>query len=207
MKKAQKAFEEAPTQYFQGIIQLRNPNEAIIDFLRRELAANRHKHIFVGQEKKVKNGIDLYVSSNKFAINVGRKMYNAFGGVLKINEKIHTLDRQSGKDLYRVSVLFRPLDCVKGDVIVVGKKIIRVTDIGRKLTGVNLLSGKHEVISYKNEELIPLEIFKTTVSTVYPEVQVIHPETYQNVTLKNPKKLAPGEKVKIVMHEGVWVVG
>ena len=46
------------------------------------------------------------------------------------------------------------------------------------------------------------------MSKVKPNVEVLHPETYESVEVKNKKlrKLKLGEKVKIVRWKGVYVV-
>ncbi len=194
------------TFYFQGIFQLRKPNEDILDFIKRELKENKHKGVFVAKEKKVPNGIDIYLSSNKFAINLGHKLYKKFGGVLKINEKLFSQNRQTSKNIYRMAIMYRPVDFVIGDFVSFGKQVIKVTGISKKISGINLHTLKTQLMEYEKDELKKLDVLKTTISKTYPDVEVLHPETYQSIKVKNPKNVQPGEKVKVVLHEGVWLV-
>lgn len=193
-------------QYFQGVLQLRNPNETIMEFVKNELRENKHKGVFVGKEKRVTNGLDLYLSSNHFTINLGNKLYKRFGGILKINEQLFTRNNQTSKDVYRMTIMYRPVDFLNGDIVSSGKKILKVGNVGKKLTGLNIATGKKDSIDYANETVEKHEVFKTTVSKVYPQIEVLHPETYQSVTAGNAAKVQLGEKVKVVLHNGVWIV-
>ena len=147
------------------------------------------------------------MSSNKFAISMGNKLYKKFGGIMKINEKLFSRNKQTSKDLYRVTVLYRPLGFLKGDIVKAGIKILQVTSISKKMSGINLATGKTDFIDYKKENVEPLEVFKTTISKIYPELEVIHPETFQSEKVMNPRKMQLGEKIKVVVEDGIWVVG
>lgn len=93
-------------QYYEGILQLRNINdEEVFNLFRNQL--KKHPDVFVSKEVKQKTGMDYYLSSNKFVLMLGRKLNKTFKGELKISRKIHTRDRQTSKNLYRVTVLFR----------------------------------------------------------------------------------------------------
>ncbi len=197
-----KKFKERNTGYFQGILQLRSPREEIIEFLKKEL--QKHKGVFVSKEKKVAGGLDVYLSSNRFAVNAGNKLLKKFGGTLKVNEKLFTRNRQTSRDVYRMAVMFRPSGFAEGDIVSAGKTVMRITGMGKKISGENLATGKKGLIN--PEEISKLETFRTTISKAYPEVEAIHPETYQSVKVRNPKKVQPGEKVKVVVHDGVWIV-
>jgi len=92
------------TLYYEAIIQLRNPNEDILSFVRKEL---KSKGVSIAKEKKLKNGIDLYVASQRFARRLGVALQQRFTGVLLTSRKLHTVSKKTGKRLYRVTVMFR----------------------------------------------------------------------------------------------------
>ena len=92
-------------QYFEGILQLRNPNEEAISFIRNQF--KKRKNVFIAKEEKLKTGIDLYISSNRFILSLGKKLKESFKGELKTSRKLYGVDRQTGKLRYRVTVLFR----------------------------------------------------------------------------------------------------
>ena len=91
--------------YYEGILQLRNPNEEVINFVRNQFKNN--EKVWIAKQEKLKTGIDLYVSSNKFLLSLGKKLKKSFKGELKTSRKLHSRNRVTSKNIYRVTVLFR----------------------------------------------------------------------------------------------------
>lgn len=92
--------------YFEAIIQLRPYNEKVYTFIEDEI--KKHKGIFISKLVEHKTGIDLYLSSQKFARNLGQKMKRKFRkGKLVMSRTLHTQDRLSSRLLYRATILFR----------------------------------------------------------------------------------------------------
>ena len=98
--------------YFEAVIQLRNVEQNVVDFV--SLEADEH-HIQVSKVKWFKHGVDLFVSDRKFARNTGKGLQQQFGGMLKTSARIFTRDRFSGKEVYRVTVLFKQFPYHKGE--------------------------------------------------------------------------------------------
>ncbi|RMD58625.1 hypothetical protein D6825_00135, partial [Candidatus Woesearchaeota archaeon] len=101
----------------------------------------------IAKIKKVKGGLDLYLSDNKYLIALGKKLRERFPGIVKVSRRLHTTERMSGKLLYRVTVLFRSTKYGPGDEIEYqGEryKILRITD---KAHLKSLESGKRKSIS------------------------------------------------------------
>jgi len=92
-------------QYFEGTLQLRNPNEEALNFIRNQFKNN--PQVWIAKEKKEKTGSDYYISSNKFLLQLGKKLKKSFKGELTISRRIHTTSRITSKFVYRVTVLFR----------------------------------------------------------------------------------------------------
>jgi NMD protein affecting ribosome stability and mRNA decay len=92
-------------QYFEGILQLRNPNEEVLNFIRNQFKNN--SKAWIAKEEGLKTGIDLYISSNKFLLSLGKKLKKSFKGELKTSRKLYTKNRLTSKNVYRVTVLFR----------------------------------------------------------------------------------------------------
>ncbi len=92
-------------QYFEGILQLRNPNEELIGFIKNQFENNAH--VWIAKEERLKNGVDIYVSSNRFLLALGKKLKKAFNGELKTSKRLYGVDRQTSKLRYRATVLFR----------------------------------------------------------------------------------------------------
>jgi NMD protein affecting ribosome stability and mRNA decay len=66
-----------------------------------------NEKVWIAKEEKQKTGIDYYVSSNKFLLSLGKKLKKSFKGELKTSRKIHTKNKLTSKDVYRVTVCFR----------------------------------------------------------------------------------------------------
>ena len=95
--------------YYEAIIQLRPYDEEIFDYIEREMK-KRSDAVFVTRIEEQKTGIDIYLTSQKFARGLGPKMKKRFRGwELKMTRKIHTRDKQRSRDVYRATILFKKL--------------------------------------------------------------------------------------------------
>lgn len=92
------------SDYYEGKIQIRPYHQEIMNFIENQA---RKYNIYISKQVKVKEGIDIYVSSNKFARIVGKKLKKSYNGELKESKKLFGKDRMSSKNLYRVTVCFR----------------------------------------------------------------------------------------------------
>lgn len=91
--------------YFEATIQLRPFDQTIMEYIIKEV--NNRKGVFIANVEELKTGIDIFLSSQKFARALGKKLKQRFKGTLTISRKMHKLDRQTGVLLYRATVLFR----------------------------------------------------------------------------------------------------
>lgn len=91
-------------QYFEAKLQLRPFNKEVFNYVIKQIKKN---NVLIAKEVKLKYGIDLYLTSNRFALALGKKLKKAFKGTLKISRTLYSRDRQTSKTLYRVTVLFR----------------------------------------------------------------------------------------------------
>ena len=92
--------------YFEGILQLRNPNAEAVRYIHNQFRKNSKEWISNVVELK-SGGIDFYVSSNRFLKILGRRLKNAFKGELKLSKKIYSINRQTSKNVYRGTVMFK----------------------------------------------------------------------------------------------------
>ena len=133
----------ARPNYYQGILQLRNINDKILGFVYAKI--NKRDDVAVTKTVKFPNGIDLYVTSQKFIRILGKKLMESFGGELKVSSKLHTRNKQ-GKDLYRINVLFKLSKHKIGDVVAIRGDEFRLLQIGNKIFARNLKTGKRATI-------------------------------------------------------------
>ena len=129
--------------YYQGILQLRDINDEILNFVRNQV--KKRGDAAITKAVRLDNGVDLYITSQKFIRMLGKKLKESFGGELKITSKLHTRSRH-GKDLYRVNVLFRLSKYKKGDVVSVRGDKLRLISIGKKIFARNLSTGRKVTI-------------------------------------------------------------
>lgn len=99
--------------YFEGVLQLRNPHGEVVRMIKNQI--NKNPGVFVAKEIPQPDGMDLYFSSNRFLLTLGRRLKKSFTGELKITRRIYTVDRMTSKNIYRVTVLFRVADKGEGD--------------------------------------------------------------------------------------------
>ncbi len=136
--------------YFEGVLQLRNPAKDIVKFVRADIAGQpKEKNVFIGKEERLDNGYDFYLSNKRYLRALGKKLQNRFGGQLIESAKIFSRERQTSKDVYRVTVLLRWPDFKKGDVIKYKGMDIRVKGIGKKVFGVDVKTGNKYQINFK----------------------------------------------------------
>ena len=91
-------------KYYEAIIQLRPAEKNLLECVENQI---RKKDIHVSKVEKIKTGVNIYVSSRKFAMGLGRKLKKSFKGELKLSRSLYSRSRQTGKTIYRVTVCFR----------------------------------------------------------------------------------------------------
>ncbi|MAG91486.1 hypothetical protein CMO83_02320 [Candidatus Woesearchaeota archaeon] len=138
MKTNYKKLTFARPNYYQGVLQLRDINDEISSFVLNQIRKNGT--VAITKTVKLANGVDLYLTSQKFIRTLGKKLKDSYGGGLKISSKLHT--RKQGKDLYRINVLFRLPKYKKGDIVSVRGDKVKLTNVGNRIFGKNLKTGR-----------------------------------------------------------------
>ncbi|HLD05760.1 MAG TPA: NMD3-related protein [Candidatus Nanoarchaeia archaeon] len=193
--------------YFEGVLQLRNSSDEVELFVEREVEANREKGIFIAKRVPYKNGIDLYLSDQHFLQSLGKKLYAAFGGVKKVNARIHTFDNARSKDVYRMTVLVEFPNFKSGDVIKMGESLIWVQEVKKDITGFDIKLHKKLKFAFKDPNIQILPKYKTHVTKLHPHLEVINPLDYQSIMVKNKVPSAhTNQEVQVVIDKGVYVV-
>jgi len=209
------------SQYFEGILQLKKPSDNVIEWLHNDMKKAEKKGVYVTKREEKKGVALYYITDKHYMINIGKRLYNNFGGILKINEQLFSHDRQTSKDIFRINVFFEASPYSKGDVVYFkdkrGEHIINTASIGAKITGTDLMNNKHISFDYKeienkDNEVNKLEIKEAIISTLYPDITVIHPETYQAMPIQNSGSinkdtLKDKKSIKIVEKENkLWII-
>ena len=190
------------SQYYEGILQIRRPNEEILKFVENTIA--EMSTVGISKKEKVPNGLDFYLSSNRAVLTLGKKLQQKFGGVFKSSNKLYGQDRQNSKLLYRMTALFQPWGFQQGEVIEIEGRLLLIKKIGKKTGLIDLKTGeKTEQKLNLNHSSLPTT--KTVVSIITPRIEVLDPETFQSVPVQNPDRkrdlLKAGDTVKIIKRK------
>lgn len=196
--------EHLANTYFTGIIQLRRPNEEV------QAAIERNLGKAMSSVKDVIGGIDYFVTDHRILQNVARKVHEEFGGELTIRAQHFSYDSLKSKNLYRVNACIRLPKFWKGSLIQAGTKLFFITNMGKRLKGIDIKTGKQLSASCKNEYLF-FDLQETSVVTTRPSISVLHPETFQTVPIMNErdewKQANPGDTVTVaIINEQVYMV-
>ncbi len=92
-------------QYYQAKLQLRPCTKEILDFVYNEI--DKRDDCLISKEEELKTGIDIYLTSQKFAQILGRKLKLRFRGKTVISRTLFGINRMTSKKVYRVTILFR----------------------------------------------------------------------------------------------------
>jgi NMD protein affecting ribosome stability and mRNA decay len=128
---------------YQGVLQLREPNDEIIGF------ARNHSEGTILKEEHMKEGIDMYFSSHTVLLTLAKTLKKKFTGQMKITKKLFTVDRITSKEVYRITVMFRPYKVKVGDVVKYRGEDVKVKHLGNKVQGILIKNGKKVAVSYE----------------------------------------------------------
>ena len=98
--------------YFEAVLQLRDCSEEIVDYVAEEI--DRHK-IPLAKLVRLKKGVDFYLADNQFTRALGKRLQAKFGGDYRVTASLW--GRKSGKEVYRLTVLFRSIGLKKRDKV------------------------------------------------------------------------------------------
>lgn len=96
--------ERKHSEYFEAIIQLRPLDKNLYDWVIMDIANNGVK---ISKEEVTKNGFDIYIDSNQYAMSLGKKLKKRFGGKVTLSRALHSTHKMTSKQLFRVTMLFR----------------------------------------------------------------------------------------------------
>jgi NMD protein affecting ribosome stability and mRNA decay len=133
---------DKPANYFEGILQLRECSKEVYEYVEEQCLKDQYGAY--SKIERVINGYDFYMQYNPFLRKLGKRLKNNFEGQLTETATLHTKDRQSNKELYRVTVLFRQSDFSKGDKIDIQGEEYEVVMTGKKVIVKKLPNGKKE---------------------------------------------------------------
>lgn len=101
-----KKQNEKHYEYYEAILQLRPATDEVVDFIASEI--ERRGNVKISKIVEMKNGIDIYLTNQKFARStLGPMLKRRFKGELKISKSLYGRDKLTQKLIYRATILFR----------------------------------------------------------------------------------------------------
>jgi len=134
--------------YFEGILQLRNIGSEVVKFVLNEI--EKIENVNIAKIKKVTNGVDVYVAPQKILRSLGNKLQKRFHGQVIVSRKLHTKNRITSRDVYRVNMLFRLPNFKKGDIIDYKGEKIKIISMHKKVFAKDIKTGKKLNINFKD---------------------------------------------------------
>lgn len=202
------------TEYYEGVLQLRGENKATLEkahnFVLEDAANAQHKGIFITKIEQTKNGFDYYYTKQQYLPVITNKLVERFGAAGKSHAELFGKSRETSKNLYRVNASVRLPLYEKGTVVKYKNKILQIYRVGKQVTATDLLTGKMLVIDEPKELKIiamPDAFKKVHVTKTKPNIEVLHPETFQSVPVQNPGRKERKDEVTIaIIDDKVWIV-
>lgn len=193
-------------------MQLREVDNEVLRFVEDYVNSSDNSDFFISKRRKVQNGLDFYMSLNQLTAGLGRELFRRFGGELKVSKRLFSQHHMTSRLLYRVTVLYRMGRFKPGDFILYEGKAFKVTGISKgSVYGLNLDSLRQVELEVKlvNRNAEKLKPVKAIISKVRPQLEVIHPSTFQSTSVlprTSGSKHSPEEKVYVVVAgEKVWL--
>jgi len=128
------------SNYYEGILQLRNCTKDAVIFVRNKI--KKEEGVWIAKEAEVKGGTDIYLSSNKFLKKVAKQLKERFQGIMKASSKLYTVNKQTGKKVYRGTMLFRMPSFRKGNMGIFKGDKVKILSIGDKVMLQDTMTGK-----------------------------------------------------------------
>jgi nonsense-mediated mRNA decay protein 3 len=135
--------------YFEAVLQLRDCKKEVIKFVEGDIVRKRVK---VAKTAEVPGGIDYFLADKDFAKQTGKKLREKFGGDLKTTASLW--GRKDGREVFRVTVLFRSTGFNKGDIVVYEGEEYEVKLMGKDIMLQNVKTGEKVHVKYKEMERI-----------------------------------------------------
>ena len=137
--------------YYEAILQLRDVKQEVHDYVMDEISQAK---IPVTETKDLKNGVDIYLADSNFTNGLGKRLQKRFGG--KVINTSSLFGRKDGKNIYRVTVLFRGVPVKKGDKVSYCDEPYIVKAMAKDILIQHEKSGKKVHINYQDVRQLKL---------------------------------------------------
>jgi nonsense-mediated mRNA decay protein 3 len=198
------------TQYFESVLQLRNATKEVYYFIMNEISKQSKKGIHLNKasllDKYSQKDVDLYLTTKNYATVLAEKVRKTYGGTIKKNAKLFSIDWETSKNQYRLNVLLEMPSYGKDDVLKIDDDLFKIISLGTKIHAINLKTKAKTTLPHKDYDILKPSSFQ--VIKKYPEYEILDPETYYQARLMNPaESLEINQKIRCIIDGGeAWMV-
>ena len=93
--------------YYEAKIQVRPVDEEIISYVYNQVEKDKDAEIVKVIHIQKGDGVDIYLNSWRFAVQLGRKLKKVFKCEMLVTRSLYGRNKTTSKDVYRVTVLIR----------------------------------------------------------------------------------------------------
>lgn len=203
--------------YYAAVLQVRRQRHTLTD-AEREACYNivvnsLRENEFISRIKERKEGTDFYFSSTKAAKRVAGILKRRLGGVIKEAYKTVGLDRQTGTDIKRGTILFSLPGYKDKEIVFCQNRMYEVSHAGQKLHLKNAEDEKvlpwKKVEYLENAQLIAVippseyDLVECQILDVSPSQVLIMRPDFTTVYLERPKdiKVDVGKSYRILFFQ------
>lgn len=146
------SIEGKRPEYYEAILQLRDTTAQTIDFA---YTCIEQAKIHIAKIVESKQGIDFYLADSQFTKTLAKRVQGRFGGQILITATLFT--KKDGKDIYRITVLFRGVPFKKSDIVVYGGEEYRIKSLEKEIWLQHVKHGKKVRVRYSESSKIKIK--------------------------------------------------
>ncbi len=133
---------KAGTDYFEGILQLRDATPDLVAFVEKDIMVNEREGAHVIKLSGKGGNLDFKMTSTKYMLALGKRLKPKFNGELTVTSKLFSRNKQTSKEVHRTNVLFRMRTYKVGDIVESRGRKVKIKTLGKKVSGVDMETGK-----------------------------------------------------------------
>ncbi len=163
---------------------------------------------FIASMEPVKGGLDIKISSQSTAKDIGKKMEGSYGGTLNAS---YTLQgKKEGKRIWRMTLLVRLPGLKEGDILRLNNKLYLISHIKGDVISSYDLKGDYGTVHLKLQDTEKGVLYKMSdtakeavvINETEREIMIMDPDNYETVENIKPPGLEHNGKVRVAKIEG-----
>jgi nonsense-mediated mRNA decay protein 3 len=199
---------KADGQYYEGILQIRGNNTSLLKKILDTIKTRVKKaqpEVFINRFSEQKNGYDFYLTSKNYLQKIAKSLLQEYGGTIKQSRKLYSRSRQTGKEIYRITVVLRLWDFLPGDILLIDNKPVLVRSISAdsaSIISIPDIRPKKIRVQEQPKKIADIDgLPVATVARTKPQLEVLDPDTFQPEVILNPEDTKE-DKIRVLRFEG-----